>query len=121
MGKVLVRCGYGVGKVWVRLGYGWGTVGARYGWGKVGGKSGVRLGFRLRRDGDTQSHEYPHRFDLTGAVAPGETASMTGYITAPTEPGVYVIKVDLVAEGVTWFEAQGSRPIELRLEVEPAG
>lgn len=85
------------------------------------GESGVRLGFRLRRDGDTQSHEYPHRFDLTGAVAPGETASMTGYITAPTEPGVYVIKVDLVAEGVTWFEAQGSRPIELRLEVEPAG
>ena len=82
---------------------------------------GVRLGFHFHRDGDDESTEYLHRFDLTGAVAPGETAAMTGYLATPTEPGSYTVKVDLVAEGVTWFEPQGSTPLELRLVVEPGG
>ena len=46
---------------------------------------------------------------------------MTGYLATPTEPGSYTVKVDLVAEGVTWFEPQGSTPLELRLVVEPGG
>jgi hypothetical protein len=29
-------------------------------------------------------------------------------ITAPTEPGRYALKFDLVSEGIDWFEACGS-------------
>ena len=80
---------------------------------------GVRLGFRFRRDGDTQWNEYLHRFDLSGPVAPGQTVAMTGFIATPTEPGIYTVKVDLVAEEVTWFEPRGSTPLEIQLVVEP--
>lgn len=65
------------------------------------GRTRSQAGFRFRRDGDDESTEYPHRFDLTDAVAPGETGVMTGYLATPTEPGSYTVKVDLVAEGVT--------------------
>lgn len=80
---------------------------------------GVRLGFRLRRDGDDEWTEYPHRFDLDGPVAPQQTAEMTGFIATPTVPGPYTVKVDLVDEGVTWFEPQGSTPITIPLVVLP--
>ena len=80
---------------------------------------GVRLGFRFRRDGDDQWNEYLHRFDLSGPVAPGGTVAMTGFIATPTEPGIYTVKVDLVAEEVTWFEPRGSTPLEIQLVVEP--
>ena len=80
---------------------------------------GVRLGFHFRRDGETQWHEYLHRFDLSGPVAPGQSATLTGFIATPGEPGFYTVKIDLVSEGVTWFELQGSTPLVVRLTVEP--
>ena len=82
-------------------------------------ESGVRLGFHFRRDGDPRWNEYLHRFDLSGQVAPGQTATLTGFIATPTEPGTDTVKIDLVSEGVTWFEPQGSTPLELQLVVEP--
>ena len=80
---------------------------------------GVRLGFYFRRDDDDQWNEYLHRFDLGAPVASGETAIMTGFIATPAQPGLYTVKVDLVAEEVTWFEPQGSIPLEIQLVVDP--
>lgn len=39
---------------------------------------------------------------------PNETVDMTCMVTAPLTPGRYVLAVDLVEEGVTWFSRAGS-------------
>jgi len=36
---------------------------------------------------------------------------------APAEPGAYQFKIDMVAEGVTWFEAAGSTAPALPVQV----
>lgn len=50
------------------------------------------------------------------AVAPGQTYAFSLPVTAPSQPGVYTLEIDMVREGVTWFKNKGS-PI-LRADVE---
>jgi hypothetical protein len=54
---------------------------------------------------------------LPRAVAPGEIVTFTIEYQVPRHPGAYTIKIDLVAQHVCWFEAQGSAPLVLRFEV----
>ncbi len=49
-----------------------------------------------------------HRVVLPGAVAPGDTVTITFGCPMPVIPGQYGLKFDLVAEGTTWFETVGS-------------
>lgn len=74
---------------------------------------GVKL---LDADGRTlrETHGEP---PLPCAVAPGERVSLDIEIEAPREPGTYRIKIDLVAQHVSWFEAHGSAPLVLEFEV----
>lgn len=48
------------------------------------------------------------RTPLPRDVAPGEHVEITMEIAAVLEPGDYHLRYDLVVEGVTWFEFQGS-------------
>ena len=41
-------------------------------------------------------------------LKPGEEAEMTLQITAPKEPGDYILEVDMVQEAVSWFGEKGS-------------
>ena len=69
----------------------------------------VRLACHLRANGRMIDAEY-FRGGLPKAVAPGETIQMTVGVRAPDErPSEMVF--DMVAEGVTWFEEKGSRPV----------
>ncbi len=43
----------------------------------------------------------PHR------VCPGETVQMMGSLQAPSAPGTYILKWDMVQEGVAWFSDKG--------------
>jgi len=45
-------------------------------------------------------------------IAPGNTAEVTALLCAPQTPGKYRLKLDLVDEGITWFEDCGSVPLE---------
>lgn len=49
-----------------------------------------------------------HRVALPGDVAPGTSIDVSFTCPAPDSPRTYLLKFDLVAEGVTWFEAAGS-------------
>jgi SAM-dependent methyltransferase len=60
------------------------------------------------------------RVALPHDVRPRETIVLSFDCQAPSTPGTYHLKFDLVAEGVTWFEATGSRPAARRLDVTSA-
>jgi hypothetical protein len=50
-----------------------------------------------------------HRVPLAADVAPGHTTTVLLEVSLP-DSGAYVLKLDLVAEGVCWFEDAGSPP-----------
>ncbi|HEV8393591.1 MAG TPA: class I SAM-dependent methyltransferase [Vicinamibacterales bacterium] len=74
---------------------------------------GVQL---LDRDGRLLVRDH-YRQPLPHVVRPGEAFGVTLACPAPSEPGAYQFKIDLVAEGVTWFEAAGSTAPALPVEV----
>lgn len=56
------------------------------------------------------------RVPLPRSVAPGESLELQAALPAPPETGQYRLRLDLVAEGVCWFEHMGSAPLELLVE-----
>ena len=72
------------------------------------GRRLVRLGAQLcDRDGTLIERDYA-RATLPGALDGGAAADITIDVPAPTAPGPYSLKFDLVYEGVDWFERCGS-------------
>jgi ubiquinone/menaquinone biosynthesis C-methylase UbiE len=79
----------------------------------------VNLGVKLMRpDGTCEDPDFS-RGKLLDDVLPGETAEVTCLAKAPAAPGEYGLKVDLVQEGVAWFEDMGSTPLHRKLTVTP--
>jgi hypothetical protein len=77
----------------------------------------VRLGLQLLdAEGRVIVKDF-HRVALPRAIAPGQSVAFVFSCPAPPAPGVYGLKCDLVAEGVTWFETEGSVPASRRLRV----
>jgi SAM-dependent methyltransferase len=81
------------------------------------GTGHVTLGVQiLDADGRLLARDH-HRQPLPKDVPPGQRVALAFDCPAPREPGRYVLKLDLVAEGVTWFETAGSQPSTTVLEV----
>ena len=59
------------------------------------------------------------RTPLSGDVAPGNTIEIDMHVVADLEPGEYQLRYDMVVEGVTWFEFQGSQCARRTLAVQP--
>jgi hypothetical protein len=77
----------------------------------------VAIGIQLLdRDGRLLGRDH-HRQVLPHPVGPGQTVAVTVACPTPRAPGGYQLKVDLVAEGVTWFEAVGSTAPVVSLDV----
>jgi Subtilase family len=57
------------------------------------------------------------RTPLPADVPVGGTATVTVTIPTPTKPGSYVLEIDLVREGVSWFSAGGVAPAKLSLAI----
>jgi len=52
-------------------------------------------------------------------LRPGAEAELTMTITAPSQPGDYVLEFDMVHEAVTWFKQRGARPLSINVTVTP--
>jgi SAM-dependent methyltransferase len=59
------------------------------------------------------------RTPLPGDVAPGQAIDIEITVPAALPPGDYRLKYDMVVEGVTWFEFQGSPCASRALAVSP--
>ena len=57
------------------------------------------------------------RVALPADVPPGESVSLDARLRLPGTPGRYVLRLDLVDEGVTWFEQKGSGGVDVELLV----
>jgi uncharacterized membrane protein len=57
------------------------------------------------------------RTKLPCDMLPGDTIKMDMNIGAPDEEGNYILIIDLVKEGITWFETQGTVPIKKNVTV----
>jgi hypothetical protein len=72
------------------------------------GRRLVRLGAQLcGPDGVLVNRDYERAW-LPSALAPGDRTEVPMTITAPSQPGRYTLKFDLVSEGIDWFESCGS-------------
>ena len=72
------------------------------------GRRLVRLGAQLCDEGGAQIDRDFARAWLPQTVAPGGRADVAIELLAPTRPGRYALKFDLVSEGIDWFERCGS-------------
>ena len=80
--------------------------------------SGVFLANRwLDQKGRVVKH-IDGRSSFTQSVAPGTTVTVEIAVQAPAEPGLRILEIDLVDEGVTWFSEQGSSAHHARVEVQ---
>ena len=54
---------------------------------------------------------------LPRSLAPGESVGLRFEMKAPRAPGLYTLKLDLVAQHVCWFEERGSTPLVVKFRV----
>jgi hypothetical protein len=72
------------------------------------GRRLVRLGAQLcAENGAVMNRDYERAW-LPASLPPGQTTTIPFTIRAPDRPGRYMLKFDLVSEGIDWFEACGS-------------
>jgi protein tyrosine/serine phosphatase len=77
---------------------------------------GVHLGAKITgADGVVRRELRGGYVDLR--LAPGESTELTLSVPALDAPGPWSLRVDLVDEGVKWFGALGSEPLDLPIEV----
>jgi SAM-dependent methyltransferase len=77
----------------------------------------VMLGVQLLdADGRMVARDY-HRVALPGTAGPGDSVTFAFDCPVPSQPGAFRLKLDLVAEGVTWFETVGSTPLFRTMQV----
>ena len=84
------------------------------------GRSGtgqVRFGVQLLGGNGRLIARAHHRVNLPSDVPPGASTELLFDCPVPTAPGTYMLKFDVVAEGVTWFETGGSPVATHRLTV----
>ena len=58
------------------------------------------------------------RTDLPHDIKPGEDLELTLSINAPKAPDDYILQLDLVHEGLSWFAAHGSQTVKINIRVQ---
>ena len=82
------------------------------------GSYAVRLCSRWTKEGETpQAKDYKTRTDLSEPLRPGQQATLTVAVTAPSLPGRYELQFDLVQELVGYFESKGAPRLARTVEV----
>jgi 4-amino-4-deoxy-L-arabinose transferase-like glycosyltransferase len=71
----------------------------------------------LNADGIELTHD-DGRAPLEADLPPGDSRLVELTVNAPKEPGDYLLEVDMLQEGVSWFALKGSRTARVRVRVE---
>ena len=82
-----------------------------------GGATPVRLAYHVLDATQNMVVWDGARGALAGDVAPGASTTAALVVDAPLSAGSYLVRIDLVREGVTWFSAQGVATIQVALVV----
>ncbi len=80
-------------------------------------KEFVRIGVQLLDEHGLLLNRDWSRHWLPHAVRPGESVRLNLELTAPLDPGDYILRIDGVLEGVTWFQDVGSQVLEAEFRV----
>jgi tRNA (mo5U34)-methyltransferase len=83
-------------------------------------KGVVSLGMRLLQGEEEVDWDFG-RASLPHDLAPGDAEILTLQFHAPSEPGVYFLEFDMIAEQISWFEDFGSAVARHTLSVEELG
>lgn len=70
----------------------------------------------LDKDGKLTSETEGHN-GIIKDLKPGEEIEMPLQITAPKQPGEYILDLDMVQEGVAWFGERGSPTTKVKVTV----
>ena len=70
----------------------------------------------LDKDGKLTTEMEGHNA-IPKPLKPGEETDMTLLVTAPKTPGEYFFSLDMVQEGVAWFEEKGSAPTKVKVVI----
>ena len=84
-------------------------------WPAAGG-SPVHLSYHWLANGQTVVWD-GQRTSFTQDVLPGQTVTVNATIPTPQVPGSYVLRLDLVREGIGWFSGNGVAPLDLSLAI----
>lgn len=57
------------------------------------------------------------RYGISKDLKPGEENEVPLKVTAPKDPGEYILEVDLVQEGVAWFSDKGSPTARAKITI----
>ncbi len=83
------------------------------------GRRLVRLGAQLAQaDGTIITRDHARAW-LPRTIDAGSRADVVIDVPAPSAPGRYLLRLDLVSEGIDWFEACGSEPTVRAFDVLP--
>ena len=84
---------------------------------RAGDQFQVNLGNHwLDRNGDAVAND-DGRAPLMRDLKPGEEAEFQLMVNAPKEPGEYILEIDMLQEGVSWFGLRGSKTVRMPVRV----
>lgn len=85
---------------------------------RAGGPLQVSLGNHWLNSEARMVTNDDERSPLLADLRPGEEVELLLKVNAPAEPGDYLLEIDMVQEGVSWFGSKGSSTVKLRVKVE---
>jgi hypothetical protein len=86
----------------------------------AGSPNGFSLSYHwFSADGGTMIVKEGMRAALPNRIDPGQTVNMTFSIASPQQAGQFILELDVVQEGVTWFSDAGTPGPRFAINVEP--
>jgi hypothetical protein len=78
----------------------------------------LTIGNRWLRQSGEKVSDVDGRAALVNDLIPGATVELPLTVTAPSVPGIYILQLDGIQEGVAWFGDRGSEVLSVQVKVE---
>ncbi len=84
----------------------------------IGGPNPVQLTYNwLTPEGKLVSHG--SATPMPADIGAGKSGSLSATITAPPEPGRYLLSLTMIAQNLAWFSDMGGKPANFPVTVAP--